>query len=132
MSNNNPNAKVAAVESPEIVALRAQIKAMEQDKLKLEAQLKAQPVLRVEFKVSEKGAISVYGMGRFPITLYREQWETLLSDPVATSLKTFMANATGLKTRAQKQAEAAEAKAKADEAARLARIAAAGMTGATR
>ena len=29
-------------------------------------------------KVSEKGALSVYGMGRFPVTLYREQWEKLL------------------------------------------------------
>ena len=30
-------------------------------------------------KVSEKGGLSVYGMGRFPVTLYVEQWETLLS-----------------------------------------------------
>lgn len=30
-------------------------------------------------KVSEKGALSVYGLGRFPVTLYRGQWERLLS-----------------------------------------------------
>jgi len=30
-------------------------------------------------KVSEKGGVSVYGMGRFPVTLYVEQWETLLA-----------------------------------------------------
>jgi hypothetical protein len=30
-------------------------------------------------KVSEKGAVSVYGMGRFPVTLYKEQWLKLLS-----------------------------------------------------
>ena len=30
-------------------------------------------------KVSEKGALSVYGMGRFPVTLYKEQWLKLLS-----------------------------------------------------
>ena len=30
-------------------------------------------------KVSEKGALSVYGLGRFPVTLYREQWEKLLA-----------------------------------------------------
>jgi hypothetical protein len=30
------------------------------------------------FKVSEKGAVSVYGMGRFPVTLYYEQWARLL------------------------------------------------------
>jgi hypothetical protein len=30
-------------------------------------------------KVTEKGGVSVYGMGRFPVTLYREQWERLLA-----------------------------------------------------
>jgi len=29
-------------------------------------------------KVSEKGAVSIYGMGRFPVTLYKEQWLRLL------------------------------------------------------
>jgi hypothetical protein len=33
---------------------------------------------QTSLKVSEKGALSVYGMGRFPVTLYREQWEKLL------------------------------------------------------
>ena len=32
----------------------------------------------ISIKVSEKGAVSVYGLGRFPVTLYREQWERLL------------------------------------------------------
>ena len=32
------------------------------------------------YKVSPKGAMSVYGMGRFPVTLYAEQWERLDSD----------------------------------------------------
>jgi len=32
----------------------------------------------VTLKVSEKGALSVYGLGRFPVTLYREQWDRLL------------------------------------------------------
>ena len=31
------------------------------------------------FKVSEKGAVSVYGLGRFPVTLYQEQWDKLLA-----------------------------------------------------
>ena len=31
------------------------------------------------FKVSAKGAVSVYGMGRFPVTLYKEQWDRLLA-----------------------------------------------------
>lgn len=33
----------------------------------------------ITFKVSQKGAVSVYGMGRFPVTLYKEQWEKLLA-----------------------------------------------------
>jgi hypothetical protein len=33
----------------------------------------------LSYKVSEKGAISVYGMGRFPVTLYRQQWEKLFA-----------------------------------------------------
>ena len=32
----------------------------------------------VTFRVSEKGAVSVYGLGRFPVTLYQEQWDKLL------------------------------------------------------
>jgi hypothetical protein len=32
----------------------------------------------LRLKVSEKGAVSVYGMGRFPVTLYKEQWLRLL------------------------------------------------------
>jgi hypothetical protein len=32
----------------------------------------------IRIKVSEKGAVSVYGMGRFPVTLYKEQWLKLL------------------------------------------------------
>ena len=33
---------------------------------------------KLAMKVSEKGALSVYGMGRFPVTLYKEQWARLL------------------------------------------------------
>ena len=33
---------------------------------------------RMSLKVSAKGAVSVYGMGRFPVTLYKSQWERLL------------------------------------------------------
>jgi hypothetical protein len=33
----------------------------------------------IRLKVSEKGAVSVYGMGRFPVTLYKEQWLKLLN-----------------------------------------------------
>jgi (2Fe-2S) ferredoxin len=41
-------------------------------------QLKARTSKGISLKVSEKGAVSVYGMGRFPVTLYKEQWLKLL------------------------------------------------------
>jgi hypothetical protein len=34
--------------------------------------------LSISYKVSEKGGLSVYGLGRFPVTLYKEQWKKLL------------------------------------------------------
>ena len=43
---------------------------------------------QMSLKVSEKGALSVYGLGRFPVTLYREQWEKLLG--MADEIRTFI------------------------------------------
>ena len=43
----------------------------------------------VRLKVSEKGAVSVYGMGRFPVTLYKEQWLRLLN--LSDEIRTFIA-----------------------------------------
>lgn len=43
------------------------------------AALKAAKAPKSSIKVSAKGAISVYGLGRFPVTLYASQWETLLA-----------------------------------------------------
>lgn len=43
------------------------------------ASLKAASETSLSLKVSEKGAVSVYGMGRFPVTHYAEQWERLLA-----------------------------------------------------
>lgn len=40
---------------------------------------------KLSMKVSDKGALSVYGLGRFPVTLYRGQWERLLSEAKAIS-----------------------------------------------
>ncbi len=39
-------------------------------------------------RVSEKGAVSVYGLGRFPVTLYKEQWQKLLGS--AEQIKIFI------------------------------------------
>jgi hypothetical protein len=43
---------------------------------------------QMSLKVSEKGALSVYGLGRFPVTLYREQWEKLLG--MADEIRKFI------------------------------------------
>jgi hypothetical protein len=52
----------------------------------------------VSMKVSEKGAVSVYGLGRFPVTLYQEQWTKLLA--MAADIKTFIEeNKSRLKTK---------------------------------
>ena len=42
----------------------------------------------LSMKVSEKGALSVYGLGRFPVTLYKEQWIKLLG--IAEEIKSFI------------------------------------------
>jgi len=42
----------------------------------------------LEFRVSEKGGVSVYGLGRFPVTLYYEQWIRLLD--VSKDLRDFL------------------------------------------
>lgn len=53
------------------------------------AALKSKPARGVlSMKVSEKGALSIYGMGRFPVTLYKEQWLKLLE--VADDIKKFI------------------------------------------
>ena len=53
---------------------------------------------QLAMKVSEKGALSVYGMGRFPVTLYKEQWRRLLS--MADEIKAFIeANQANLKSK---------------------------------
>ncbi len=43
---------------------------------------------QVSVRVSEKGGVSVYGLGRFPVTLYKEQWERLLAN--ADMIRTFI------------------------------------------
>jgi len=42
----------------------------------------------LSLKVSQKGGVSVYGLGRFPVTLYKEQWEKLLD--ISDDIRTFI------------------------------------------
>ena len=61
----------------------------ELDRLKAEnEQLKSQRGRSVGLKVSEKGGVSVYGLGRFPVTLYKEQWAKLLA--MSDEIKAFI------------------------------------------
>lgn len=50
--------------------------------------LKNRSTKGVSLKVSEKGGVSVYGLGRFPVTLYKEQWARLLD--MADDIRSFI------------------------------------------
>lgn len=50
--------------------------------------LKARGSKGVSMKVSEKGGVSIYGLGRFPVTLYKEQWTKLLD--MAEDIRAFI------------------------------------------
>jgi hypothetical protein len=65
------------------------------------AALKKETSSGMRLKVSEKGAVSVYGLGRFPVTLYKEQWLRLLD--MASEIRAFIVtNDAELKSKQQK------------------------------
>jgi hypothetical protein len=73
--------------------LKAELERLRAENEKLKQQKRS-----VSLKVSEKGAVSVYGLGRFPVTLYKEQWAKLLE--MAEDIKTFIKdNESKLKTK---------------------------------
>jgi hypothetical protein len=79
MSDENPAAELAR--------LRAENEA-----------LKSRMRRGISLRVSDKGAVSVYGLGRFPVTLYKEQWLKLLE--LADDIRTFIReNEAALKTK---------------------------------
>jgi hypothetical protein len=71
----------------------------ELERLRAENQaLKKTSARGLSLKVSEKGGLSVYGLGRFPVTLYKEQWTKLLD--MADDIRAFIqANDSELKTK---------------------------------
>lgn len=78
----------------DIDAMKAEL-----DKLRAEnTALKKTSAKGLSLKVSQKGGVSVYGLGRFPVTLYKEQWLKLLdmSDDILAFIE---ANAAELKTK---------------------------------
>ena len=72
----------------------------ELDRLKAENErLKRAASRGITIKVSEKGGVSVYGLGRFPVTLYKEQWTKLLD--MADDIRVFIReNEAALKSKA--------------------------------
>lgn len=83
----------------------------ELERLKAEnAALKARSAKGLSMKVSEKGAVSVYGLGRFPVTLYKEQWWKLLE--MADGIRAFIQeNEAQLKAKEEKDKNQGEAQA---------------------
>jgi len=60
--------------------------------------LKKRSEKALSLKVSQKGGVSVYGLGRFPVTLYKEQWEKLLD--ISDEIRAFIhENESQLKTK---------------------------------
>ena len=57
--------------------------------LQLKAEKKARENRELTLKVSAKGAVSLYGLGRFPVTLYKGQWEKVF--PFVDKIKSFIA-----------------------------------------
>lgn len=66
--------------------LKAEIERLKAENEALKTKKGAKGTLSM--KVSEKGALSVYGMGRFPVTLYKEQWLKLLG--ISEDIKKFI------------------------------------------
>jgi hypothetical protein len=73
--------RMSCMSEPSAEELKARIAELEQ-------KLSSRKSGKLEFRVSEKGGVSVYGMGRFPVTLYYEQWMRLLG--AADELRAFI------------------------------------------
>ncbi|MBN2369951.1 MAG: hypothetical protein JXO72_05640 [Vicinamibacteria bacterium] len=64
--------------------------------------LRKEQAAGLRLRVSEKGAVSVYGLGRFPVTLYKEQWLRILDD--SSAIREFIhENEGALKTKETKK-----------------------------
>ena len=76
--------------------LKAELKRLQEEN----ERLKNRTTRGVSLKVSEKGGVSVYGLGRFPVTLYKEQWARLLD--MADDIRAFIKdNDVKLKTKGE-------------------------------
>jgi len=69
-------------------SIEAKLARLEAENQALKQQVERKPG-ELRLKVSEKGGLSIYGLGRFPVTLYKEQWNRLLehADEIREFLK---------------------------------------------
>ena len=81
MQTQQPTLQERANYETELAALR-------EENARLKAANDAKRNQKLSLKVSEKGAVSLYGLGRFPVTLYASQWERLLA--TAPQLQEFI------------------------------------------
>jgi hypothetical protein len=54
------------------------------------ARLRSKASRSLTLRVSEKGGLSVYGMGRFPVTLYKQQWQRLLAPETVAAITEYI------------------------------------------
>jgi len=78
-------------------SIEAKLARLEAENQALKQQVDRKPG-ELRLKVSEKGGLSIYGLGRFPVTLYKEQWNRLL-DHAETIREFLKANDQQLKTK---------------------------------
>lgn len=79
------------------VELQAQLDALIAENQALKAKAAARS--KITLKVSEKGAVSIYGVGRFPVTLYKSQAERIFSDETVAMVREFITAHPELKTK---------------------------------
>lgn len=85
-------------------ALLQQIAELRAENERLAARARKSAMSRLVCKVSAKGAVSVYGMGRWPVTLYAEQWGKL--GEFMPEIKSFISdNAAMLSSKEDKQGD---------------------------
>ena len=91
---------MASTQTP--AQMQAELNRLRAENVELAAKA-AKAASSLRFQVSEKGGVSVYGLGKFPVTLYKEQWIRLLA--MAADLLAFIKdNDSKLKTKGDKKA----------------------------
>lgn len=85
MANNVTQADIDNIQSMEL-----RLKALLEENAKLKAKAAKAGDKALTLKVSAKGALSLYGLGRFPVTLYKSQWVRILKFIASGAVEEFM------------------------------------------